>query len=222
MLPYLSKAWQWAIQKKKWIQVNPFAELSVKRDGPKPIEYLEEDQLATLEKLLPVGTLARVRDCFLWQCYTGMAYNELRAFRASCFPQWRLGELSSLESSPLGGGGLSSFPRRWERDMNTGHSTNSSGSRHQSGRLPSVEVNERVGQMVKIGVGGHQAQPQHRRRGRNPDVMLAHVAGRKKGSDRVMLALAVCLDFDVTFGKEWILNLNDVQLCHEPGQAVPA
>lgn len=62
---------------------NPTASLEMPRDQPKRIKYLntaEMERLANCE--LYCTRLQKVVDCFLIQCYTGMAYNELFFFDA--------------------------------------------------------------------------------------------------------------------------------------------
>lgn len=82
VIPYFRDAWAWA-RKKNWTTVDPFQGIHIKREPLKPIIYLEEEHVERLTQLPLHGALANVRDCFLWQCYTGMAYNEVKRFRAS-------------------------------------------------------------------------------------------------------------------------------------------
>lgn len=56
------------------IKVNPFQTIKVKRERKK-IEYLTNDELKILESAhLDNESLQRVLDCFLFQCYSGLAY----------------------------------------------------------------------------------------------------------------------------------------------------
>lgn len=50
----------------------------------KPIEHLSDAEICALEeKELPIRRLSQVRDVFLFQCYTGMAYADLARFEVS-------------------------------------------------------------------------------------------------------------------------------------------
>lgn len=60
---------------------NVLVSLRVKRDAPKPIVFLEEKEMQKLHDCQYFDDrLQKVVDCFLIQCYTGMAYNELLSF----------------------------------------------------------------------------------------------------------------------------------------------
>lgn len=61
--------------------VNPLAVLRLKRDRTKPIKFLSQTQLEKLAKCPYYDDrLQKVVDCFCFQAYTGMAYNELLHF----------------------------------------------------------------------------------------------------------------------------------------------
>ena len=63
------------------IESNPLLSLHPERDAPKAIHYLTETETQQIANC-PFfdNRLQHVADCFLIQCYTGMAYAELKAF----------------------------------------------------------------------------------------------------------------------------------------------
>ena len=66
------------------LNVNGLAGVKASKEKPKPIEFLEESEVQKLHDCPYFDErLQRVADAFLVQCYTGMAYNELRAFEAA-------------------------------------------------------------------------------------------------------------------------------------------
>ncbi|WP_158242706.1 site-specific integrase [Siphonobacter sp. BAB-5405] len=75
----LSRVFDFA-KSKSWTTENPIAKLELKQNPPKPIVYLDESQLDKLSNRKFNGVLSEVVDCFLFQCYTGMAYAELNQF----------------------------------------------------------------------------------------------------------------------------------------------
>ena len=64
------------------IRFNPFKELTLTR-RPVNREYLTKDEINALQKLegLPAN-LDRNRDLFLFACFTGLAYSDIKAFHA--------------------------------------------------------------------------------------------------------------------------------------------
>lgn len=68
--------------KAKKVRKNPFSDVEVKRDKrKKPIEFLSLAEVEKLERIeLFEEKIDKVRDVFLFQCYTGFAYNELKHF----------------------------------------------------------------------------------------------------------------------------------------------
>ena len=64
---------------------NPYDRLKFKRGESENIEYLTEEEMKAIENLkLPKGTqLELVRDLFVFQMYTGMAYSDTQAFEFS-------------------------------------------------------------------------------------------------------------------------------------------
>lgn len=78
-LQNLSRVFEFAI-KNSWTKQNPIIQLSLKKNPPKPINYLDEVDLQILHKKNLPEKMQEVLDCFLFQCYTGMAYAELAQF----------------------------------------------------------------------------------------------------------------------------------------------
>ena len=65
------------------ILANPLRGLRLVRDKQKEIVYLTEGELLQIAACNYFDNrLQKVADCFLLQCYTGMAYNELLSFKA--------------------------------------------------------------------------------------------------------------------------------------------
>ena len=64
-----------------YTRTNPLQYFKLERATPK-IEFLNSSELKKLSQLKDVETnLAKIRDCFLFSCYTGLAYNEAKSFR---------------------------------------------------------------------------------------------------------------------------------------------
>lgn len=63
---------------------NPLAGVKISKSKPKAIEYLNKFQLRELEQYEPhLKSLERVKDRFLFQCYTGLSYADLMVFKPS-------------------------------------------------------------------------------------------------------------------------------------------
>ena len=59
------------------IQTNPFANVKITRKD-KPVEFLTKEEVRRIEtKEFESARLAKVRDLFLFQCYTGLAYTDM-------------------------------------------------------------------------------------------------------------------------------------------------
>ena len=58
------------------ITVNPFATVKVQRDKP-IIQVLTEEELKVIKDAELPASLARVRDCFIFQAYSGLSYIDL-------------------------------------------------------------------------------------------------------------------------------------------------
>ena len=60
------------------IKANPYAGYTIAKGKKKPIVWLTEDELATIEsKDFGVERLDKVRDLFLFQCYSGLSYADM-------------------------------------------------------------------------------------------------------------------------------------------------
>lgn len=63
------------------IKSNPYTGLHFKRGESEPDRYLTEDELKSMETAeMRNGRVTRARDLFLFQCYTGLSYADLREF----------------------------------------------------------------------------------------------------------------------------------------------
>jgi site-specific recombinase XerD len=64
--------------RKKWLLENPFKDFSCAFINT-PRHYLTEPEIEALyTKVLPIDRLRRVRDCFLFQVYTGLAFSDMQ------------------------------------------------------------------------------------------------------------------------------------------------
>lgn len=65
-----------------YMRENPYVSKRIKIDrGEAGIDkYLTEQELKKIAKVSLVGTLAKVRDCFVFACYTGLSYGDLAEF----------------------------------------------------------------------------------------------------------------------------------------------
>ena len=64
-----------------YVKSDPYAGLRFKRGESEPNRYLSAEELRLIEtSTMRSGSVARARDMFLFQCYTGMAYADLKAF----------------------------------------------------------------------------------------------------------------------------------------------
>ena len=63
-------------------EADPYKEYKVTRPKYTEIRFLTEDELKAIsEKKFPVERLEKIRDMFLFSCYTGMAYKDVVALR---------------------------------------------------------------------------------------------------------------------------------------------
>lgn len=63
------------------ISYNPYESIRIDRGKSTVRKYLTEDEVNKLETVeLPTDSLKRVRDLFIFQCYTGLAYADLSKF----------------------------------------------------------------------------------------------------------------------------------------------
>ncbi len=70
---------QWGVRR-EYLDKNSLTLYQVKGQAAAEIKFLTEGELAHLTSLaLPTGYLTRARDCFVFQCWTGLAYADLAA-----------------------------------------------------------------------------------------------------------------------------------------------
>lgn len=63
------------------LQDNPYRLITIPRGKTKARKYLDEDMLLAIrDATMPNESLSKVRDLFLFQCYTGMAYADMMKF----------------------------------------------------------------------------------------------------------------------------------------------
>lgn len=73
---YINEAIQLELIKK-----NPYSGFPTPRGESHNRKYLEEEELNRIEELeIEDNTLSKVRDCFIFCCYTGLAYSDLEKF----------------------------------------------------------------------------------------------------------------------------------------------
>lgn len=64
------------------LDANPYATLKFSRGKSEGIKYLMQDEVKQIERAdMPNEHLERVRDLFVFQCYTGLSYSDLAKFR---------------------------------------------------------------------------------------------------------------------------------------------
>ena len=67
--------------RRELIDRNPYDAIKIKRGESEDGRFLTPDEInAIKDAILPTESLNRVRDLFLLQCYTGMAYSDIMAF----------------------------------------------------------------------------------------------------------------------------------------------
>jgi integrase/recombinase XerD len=85
----ISQVLTWGVQR-EYIEKNPLHLYKYKRHAANEIKFLTEGELAALTALcLPVGRVANVRDCFVLQCWTGLAYADLVALNVAASAEYR-------------------------------------------------------------------------------------------------------------------------------------
>lgn len=62
------------------LQANPCKGVKVAAKGDEVIRYILKEDIDRIEALELTGKLEMARDCFLFQCYTGMAYTDAKNF----------------------------------------------------------------------------------------------------------------------------------------------
>lgn len=67
------------------MQVYPFNSVKIPRK-PKPVEFLTEAEIDQIRrKKMPNERLERVKDCFIFECYTGIAFIDMKNLKKSDF-----------------------------------------------------------------------------------------------------------------------------------------
>lgn len=61
---------------------DPYDGIKIERPKPVRRKYLTDEQRAAFEARPLTGALAKVRDLFMWQCWTGMGYADMAEFDA--------------------------------------------------------------------------------------------------------------------------------------------
>jgi site-specific recombinase XerD len=78
-LKYVSQVLKWAVRREH-LSSNPMALYEYRMNAPKEIIYLTSEEIARLAATeFRIKALERARDNFLFQCWTGLAYADLRA-----------------------------------------------------------------------------------------------------------------------------------------------
>lgn len=72
----LTRVLGWAVER-ELIGANPLAEFEYPRPEAPALEYLTAAELRTLSSRPLSARLGRVRDCFVFQCWTGLSYDDL-------------------------------------------------------------------------------------------------------------------------------------------------
>lgn len=70
--------------KKKLLDYNPYLDFEVKKGKHKDPTFLTPDEIEKVKKYTPVNEkLERIKDLFLFQCFTGLAYVDMQTFSKS-------------------------------------------------------------------------------------------------------------------------------------------
>lgn len=71
-------------QRRNLCEYNPYDDFKVKRGASKPPVYLTETEIEQLMQYQPINDkLSNVKDLFIFQCFTGMAYVDMIKFSAA-------------------------------------------------------------------------------------------------------------------------------------------
>lgn len=66
-----------------WMRINPFARYTSKVKKKKPIPLSEAEVIRLIEKQFRTPRLEQIRDIFIFCCFTGLAYSDVRKLSAS-------------------------------------------------------------------------------------------------------------------------------------------
>jgi integrase/recombinase XerD len=82
-LQTVSQALRWGVRRKH-LDKNPMEGYQIKLEAPKEIVYLEAAEVTALtDYRFAVPALEKVRDCFIFQCWTGLAYADLASLNVA-------------------------------------------------------------------------------------------------------------------------------------------
>jgi integrase/recombinase XerD len=80
---FIYQAFRWAVRREH-LEKSPLELYQFKLEASKEIVYLEADEVEKLACFEFVDArLARARDCFIFQCFTGLAYADLKALNVA-------------------------------------------------------------------------------------------------------------------------------------------
>ncbi|KGN80730.1 hypothetical protein HW49_05155 [Porphyromonadaceae bacterium COT-184 OH4590] len=69
-------------QRRKLCEYNPYDDFKIKRGQSRPPVYLMESEVRKIMDFSPsIDRLQKVKDLFIFQCYTGLAYADMMNFR---------------------------------------------------------------------------------------------------------------------------------------------
>lgn len=65
----------------EYITVNPYQGIKINQGKPAGRKFLTPDELSAIEtSVMPSASIERVRDMFVFQCHTGLAYSDMKKF----------------------------------------------------------------------------------------------------------------------------------------------
>lgn len=88
MLQTISQALRWGVRR-EYLLKNPMELYQFKAQAAAEINYLTVGELGMLRAATLPDSLARVRDCFVFQCWTGLAYADLAALNVERDAEYR-------------------------------------------------------------------------------------------------------------------------------------
>ena len=74
------------------IKNNPFSGIKITKKT-KEVEFLTEGEIAIIRQKTLIGRLDKIRDLFLFQCYTGLAYTDMAQLTRSDFQKNEKGQI---------------------------------------------------------------------------------------------------------------------------------
>jgi integrase len=89
ILSVFNQVLRWGVRR-ELLDKNPMELYKYKHVAAKEIKYLSVGELAALTAAeMPTDTLDRARDCFVFQCWTGLAYADLLALDVAAVAEYR-------------------------------------------------------------------------------------------------------------------------------------